>query len=259
MGWIRNTFHKMGSPRWFFAGSRRWMIGLYLVGAALVLVGSTWGLGFVPPERYQGDSFRILFVHVPAVSLAQTIYVAIAVAGLVFLVWRMKMADMLIAAAAPVGLAVTAAALATGIVWGMPTWGKGWVWDARTVSTLLLLLLFFGLVALRQAIARPEPAARAVALLAVVGVVNIPVIKYSVEWFSTLHQPASITLGEQPAIAVVFLWPLGLNALGYYCFVAGAVVAALRVCILEREADARWVRDWLDRGVRGPLPKVQEG
>ena len=244
-GWIKRTFHKSGSPRWFFGASRKWMIGLYAVGVLLIASGSIWGLAFVPPERYQGHSFRILFVHVPAASLAQTIYIAVAVAGLVFLVWRMKMADMLIEAAAPIGMAITAAALATGIIWGMPTWGAGWVWDARTVSTLVLLLLFFGLLALRQAIARPAPAAQAVALLAVVGVVNIPIIKYSVEWFATLHQPPSLQIGETPTIAGIYLWPLGINALGYYCVVAGATIAALRAKIIEREAATEWVQAWL--------------
>lgn len=221
------------------------MVGLYAAGIALIVVGSTIGLGFVPPERFQGDSFRILFVHVPAVHLAQAIYVAVAIAGLVYLVWRMKMADLVIAAAAPVGMAVTAAGLATGVVWGMPTWGTGWVWDARIISTLVLLLLFFGLLALRQAIPRPDRAAMAVSLLAVVGVVNLPIIKYSVEWFTTLHQPASLTLGERPAIAPVFLVPLALNALGYYCLAAGIVIAALRMKIIERESGTSWVADWL--------------
>ena len=243
MGWIKNTFHKAGSPQWFFVGSRPWVIGLYAVGGVLIVVGSIWGLGFVPAERFQGDSFRILFIHAPAAHLAEAIYVAVAAAGFVFLVWRMKMADLLIAAAAPVGLVVTVLALATGIVWAMPTWGKGWVWDARTVSTSLLAFLFFGLVALRQALPRPERASRAVALLAVVGVVNIPIIKYSVEWFTTLHQPPSITIGERPAIAAVFLWPLAINVLGYYCFVAGVVIAALRERIVARDAGTGWVRD----------------
>ena len=246
VAWAQRAFHKTGSPRWFFAGSRRWMVGLYLAGIALIVVGSTMGLGFVPPERYQGDSFRILFVHVPAVHLAQSIYIAVAVAGLVYLVWRMKMAELVIAAAAPVGMAVTAAGLATGVVWGMPTWGTGWVWDARILSTLVLLLLFFGLLALRQAIPRPDRAAMAVSLLAVVGAVNLPIIKYSVEWFTTLHQPASLTLGERPAIAPVFLVPLALNALGYYCLAAGIVIAALRMKIIERESGTSWVADWLD-------------
>ena len=246
VAWAQRAFHKTGSPRWFFAGSRRWMVGLYVAGIALIVVGSTLGLGFVPPERYQGDSFRILFVHVPAVHLAQTIYIAVAVAGLVYLVWRMKMAELVIAAAAPVGMALTAAGLATGVVWGIPTWGTGWVWDARIMSTLVLLLLFFGLLALRQAIPRPDRAAMAVSLLAVVGAVNLPIIKYSVEWFTTLHQPASITLGDRPAIAPVFLVPLALNALGYYCLAAGIVIAALRMKIIERESGTSWVADWLD-------------
>lgn len=248
--WIKRAFHRSASPRWFFGGSRKWMIGLYSAGVALVLAGSVWGLAFVPPERYQGDSFRILFVHVPAASLAQSIYVAIAVAGLVHLVWRLKMADLFIAAAAPVGMGITAAALATGIIWGMPTWGAGWVWDARTVSTLALLLLFFGLLALRQAVPRPERAAMAVSLLAVVGVVNIPLIKYSVTWFTTLHQPPSITLGERPTIAPIYLWPLAINALGYYCFAAGVVIAALRERILARDGGTDWVRTWLAAGGR---------
>ena len=248
--WIKYTFHRSASPRWFFGGSRKWMIGLYSAGIALVLLGSAWGLAFVPPERYQGDSFRILFVHVPAASLAQSIYIAIAVAGLVHLVWRLKMADLFIAAAAPVGLGITAAALATGIIWGMPTWGAGWVWDARTVSTLALLLLFFGLLALRQAVPRPERAAMAVSLLAVVGVVNIPLIKYSVTWFTTLHQPPSITLGERPTIAPIYLWPLAINALGYYCFAAGVVIAGLRERILARDGGTDWVRTWLAAGGR---------
>lgn len=249
-GWIREAFHRSGSPRWFFAASRRWMIGLYGVGIVLILTGSIWGLGFVPPERYQGESARILFIHVPAAFLAQTIYVAVAVAGLVYLVWRMKMADMLIAAAAPIGTAITAAALATGFIWGIPTWGAGWVWDARTVSTLALLLLFFGLLALRQAIPRPERAAMAVSLLAVVGVVNIPIIKYSVEWFITLHQPSSLEIGKAPTIASIYLWPLGINILGYYCFVAGATIAALRAKIVAREGTTDWVQAWLKKTTR---------
>lgn len=242
MGWFKTTFHRMGSPRWFFLGSMPWMVGLLLIGAALIAVGSVWGLAFVPAERYQADSFRILYVHAPAAHVAEAVYVAIAVAGFVHLVWRMKMADMMIAAAAPIGMLLTAAALFTGIVWGIPTWGTPWVWDARTVSVLLLLFLYLGLIALRQAIPGKGRAAMAVSLLALVGVVNIPVIKYSVEWFTTLHQPASITLTRAPAIAPVLLWPLLVNFLGYYCLVAGAVIAALRLQILRREQETDWLR-----------------
>ncbi|MDE0008947.1 MAG: heme ABC transporter permease CcmC [Gammaproteobacteria bacterium] len=243
--WFRRTFHRMGSPRWFFAGSRGWMLGLYLVGGALIAIGSTWGLGFAPTDRLQGDSYRILYVHVPAAHLAEAVYVAIAIAGAVHLVWRMKMADLAIAAAAPVGMTLTAAALATGYIWGIPTWGTGWVWDARTTSMLVLLFLYFGLIALRQAVPRADRAALAVSVLAIVGVVNIPIIKYSVDWFTTLHQPASIRIGERPSIDPSMLWPLAVNALGYYLFLVGVVIAALRAKIIEREAKADWVRTWV--------------
>ena len=246
MGWFTTTFHRMGSPRFFYRGARPWMIGLYGIGLTLIVVGCVWGLAFAPTDRYQADSFRILYVHAPAAHVAEAVYVGLAIAGLVFLVWRMKMADMVIAAAAPIGMILTAAALLTGIIWGIPTWGAGWVWDARTVSVLLLFFLFFGLIALRQAIPNENRAALAVSILAVVGVVNIPIIKYSVDWFTTLHQPASITLDESPAIALEMLWPLLINFLGYYLFVGGAIIGALRASILNREQDTEWVRQTLE-------------
>lgn len=241
MGWFTTTFHRMGSPRFFYRGSRSWMIGLYLAGLALILLGSVWGLAFAPTERYQADSFRILYVHAPAAHVAEAVYVGIAIAGLVFLVWRMKMADMVIQAAAPIGMILTGAALLTGIIWGIPTWGTGWVWDARTVSVLLLFFLFFGVIALRQAIPNENRAALAVAILALVGVINIPIIKYSVDWFTTLHQPASITLDDRPAIAPAMLWPLLINFLGFYLFVGASVIGALRARILDREQETEWV------------------
>ena len=154
----------------------------------------------------------------------------------------MKMADMLIQAAAPIGLVVTVVALATGIIWGIPTWGTGWVWDARTVSTLLLAFLFFGLVALRQAIGRPRPGHRAqLPFWRWSALSTSPIIKYSVEWFTTLHQPPSIEIGKKPAIAAVFLWPLGCQRAGILLLRRGGVViAALRARIVEREAGAEW-------------------
>ena len=164
-------------------------------------------------------------------------------AGFVYLVWRMKMADVFITAAAPVGAILTLLSLASGILWGMPTWGTGWVWDMRTTSVLVLLFLFFGLIALRQAIPRPDRAAYSVAILALVGVVNIPIIKYSVEWFTTLHQPASITFTNEPTIETSMLWPLLVNTIGLYIFIAGVILAAMRVEVLKREQATEWVRD----------------
>ena len=149
MGLIKDAFHRMGSPRFFYHGSSLWVRGLYVGGGLGLLVGSFWGLVLAPPDKYQGHSFRIMYMHVPSAHLAEMVYFACAVAGFVYLVWRMKMADVFITAAAPVGAILTMLALASGILWGMPTWGTGWVWDMRTTSVLVLLFLFFGLMALR--------------------------------------------------------------------------------------------------------------
>ncbi len=242
MGLIKDAFHRMGSPRFFYHGSSLWVRGLYVGGGLGLLVGSFWGLVLAPPDKYQGHSFRIMYMHVPSAHLAEMVYFACAVAGFVYLVWRRKMADVFITAAAPVGAILTMLALASGILWGMPTWGTGWVWDMRTTSVLVLLFLFFGLMALRQAIPRPDRAAYSVSILALVGVINIPIIKYSVDWFATLHQPASITLASEPTIESSMLWPLLLNAIGFYVFIAGVILAAMRLAVLKREHATEWVR-----------------
>lgn len=235
----------MLSPEIFFRGARVWVYCLYTIGILGLVAGSLWGLFFVPPEKFQGDSFRIMFLHVPAAHLSQMIYIASAVAGVVYIVWRAKMADVFMESAAPIGCITTALALVSGMIWGKPTWGAWWVWDARTISVLILFFLFFGQIALRQAISRPERAAFAVSVLAIVGAINIPIIKYSVEWFTTLHQPASITLTEESAISVVFLVPLLLNIASFYIFVAGVVLAWMRSLVLRRHHQTSWAQAWM--------------
>ena len=160
--------------------SGAWFAAFAAAAAVLLAVGLVWGLAFAPPDYQQGDSFRIIYVHVPAALLAQSVYIVLGVAGLVLLVWRIKMADMVLETMVPFGLWMTALALFTGAVWGRPTWGTWWEFDGRTTSTLVLLFLYFGLYALRRAIPRAETAGRACAVLAVVGTINIPIIKYSV-------------------------------------------------------------------------------
>ena len=247
MGRFTTWFHRMGSPRWFFDLSRPWLVGFLAVGVTLLGVGTVWGLGFAPPDYQQGDSYRIIYIHVPSAHLAEALYVAMGVAGIVVLVWRMKLADMFIAVTAPVGMAITGIALLTGAIWGRPTWGAWWVWDARTTSVLVLFFLYFGIVALRQAIPRADHAGRAAAVLAIVGTVNVPIIKYSVDWWLTLHQPASITFTAAPAMPPSMWVPLLINMVGFYALVAAFLVAGLRNEVLLREADAQWVRDWLER------------
>lgn len=174
-------FHKLGSPKWFYAISGRMLPWLAGAAVLLLLVGITWGLAFAPQDYQQGNSFRIIYIHVPAAMLAQSCYVLLAVAGVVGLVWKMKLADVALQCAAPIGAWMTAVALVTGAIWGKPTWGSWWVWDARLTSMLILLFLYFGIIALGQAISNRDSAAKACAVLAIVGVVNIPIIKYSVE------------------------------------------------------------------------------
>jgi heme exporter protein C len=240
---LKELWHRLGSPRWFYGigGPLSWVLGILAV--VLLITGTVWGLAFAPPDYQQGNSFRIIYVHVPSAIVAQSAYLLMGVAGAVLLVWRMKLADMVLAAVVPFGLTMTALALFTGAVWGKPTWGAWWVWDARTTSMLVLLFLYVGLYALRQAIPRQETAGRACAVLAIVGVVNIPIIKYSVDWWLTLHQGATFRLTEPPSMPAEMWLPLALNVLGVYCFFGANLVSRLRVEILERERGTQWVRE----------------
>jgi heme exporter protein C len=179
---LKEFWHRLGSPRWFYGISGPWLKILGGLALLLLCTGCIWGLAFAPPDYQQGNSFRIIYVHVPTAIVAQTAYLVMGCAGVVLLVWRMKLADMVLATVAPFGMWMTALALLTGAIWGKPTWGAWWVWDARTTSMLVLLFLYFGIYALRQAIPRQEAAGRACVVLSVIGVVNIPIIKFSVDW-----------------------------------------------------------------------------
>ena len=242
---FKQFWHRLGSPKWFYGMSGPWFVAFAAAAGVLLASGLVWGLAFAPPDYQQGDSFRIIYVHVPAAVLAQSVYVVLGIAGVLLLVWRMKMADMVLETLVPFGLWMTALALFTGAVWGRPTWGAWWEFDGRTTSTLVLLFLYFGLYALRQAIPRAETAGRACAVLAVVGTVNIPIIKYSVEWWTTLHQGATFTLTEPPAMPPVMWAPLLVNVMGAYCLFAANLIAGLRNAILRREGGAQWVRESL--------------
>ncbi len=240
---LKTLWHRMGSPRWMYQMSGSWVWVLGVMATVLLIVGSLWGLAFAPADYQQGNSFRIIYIHVPTAIVSQSTYMLLGAAGLVLLVWRMKVADMVLATAVPFGMSMTALALFTGAVWGKPTWGTWWVWDARTTSMLVLLFLYFGLYALRQAIPRQETAGRACAVLALVGVINIPIIKYSVDWWLTLHQPATFKLTEAPAMPPEMWLPLAVNVLGIYCLLGAVLLAALRLEILRRERDTQWVRE----------------
>ncbi|MEM9620993.1 MAG: heme ABC transporter permease [Pseudomonadota bacterium] len=239
---LKTFWHKLGSPRWFYQISAGWIIGFGVAAMVLLLVGTVWGLAFAPADYQQGNSFRIMYVHVPAALVAQSLYLGMGVAGVVLFVWRMKLADVAIGACLPLGMLLTALALFSGGVWGRPTWGTWWEWDARTVSTLVLLFLFIGIFALREAIEDVELRARASALVAIVGTINIPIIKYSVEWWNTLHQGSSLFLTKKPAMPAEMWLPLLVMILGVYCFAGHNVLSRMRIEVLRRERNTQWVK-----------------
>ena len=241
-------FHKLGSPKWFYDIASRLMPWLLWSGAALFLTGVVWGLAFAPPDYLQGNSYRIIFIHVPSAFLAQSVYVMMAVAAVVTLVWRMKLADVFVKSAAPVGALLTFLALFTGAVWGKPTWGTYWVWDARLTSMLILLFLYFGAIALNNAIADEKSAARAVAVLVLVGVVNIPIIQYSVEWWNTLHQPSTFKLTEKPSMPSEMWMPLLMAILGLYLLFGWLACLRMQTEIVLRESRTRWVKALVQPG-----------
>lgn len=236
-------FHKLGSPKWFYAISGRLLPWFSVAALLLLVIGTVWALLIAPADYQQGNSFRILYIHVPAAFLAQSGYLLMAIAGAVGLIWKMKLADMVAKSCAPIGASFTLLALITGAVWGKPTWGAWWVWDARLTSMLVLLFLYLGVVALQSAFSDRNQAARASALLALVGLVNIPIIKYSVEWWNTLHQPASLTLTERPSMPAEMWLPLLIMVVGFYCFFAAVLMMRTRVELLDRERRTGWVKE----------------
>ena len=241
-GWLKRLWHQLGSPRWFYQIAGRWIPVLGVLALVLLGAGVFWGLLIAPQDYQQGNSFRIFYVHVPAAMVSQSLYMGMGAAGLVLFVWRMKLADTAIAAILPLGMALTALALFSGGVWGKPTWGTYWEWDARTVSTLVMLFLFMGIFALREAIDDPVLRGRASALVAMMGTINIPIIKYSVDWWLTLHQPATFKLTEAPSMPPEMYLPLLVMVLGVYCFAAHNILSRMRYLVVEREWKSQWVK-----------------
>jgi heme exporter protein C len=205
---------------------------------AVLLVGLYLALFVAPPDYQQGESVRIMFIHVPAAIMAEGVYYVIAAASFVALVWRHPLADVGAQAAAPLGAAFTLVCLATGSLWGRPMWGTWWVWDARLTSVLVLFFLYLGYIALVNAFDDPGRGSRAAAVLALVGVVDLPIIKFSVNWWNTLHQPASILRMGGPTIDSSMLVPLLIMAAGFALVFATLLLLRMRTSLNERKARA---------------------
>jgi heme exporter protein C len=243
MNWT--WFHRLGSPPHIYriAGTLTpwfaWPAGL-LIAAALY-----GGLVLAPPDYQQGEGFRILYVHAPSAWLSVMIYGVMASAAAVGLIWRMKVAHAVAASCAGVGAWFTAVSLLTGMLWGKPMWGTYWVWDPRLTAQLILLLLYLGYMGLRAGIDDLGRADKASAVLAIVGVVNIPIIRYSVEWWNSIHQAPSVMKMERPSMPFDMLAPLLMMLLGFTLYFAAVLLVRLRAEILRRERTASWIREAL--------------
>ena len=236
-------FYKLASPPYVFgvaASFRPWLFG----AAALAIgYGLIAGLGFAPPDYQQGDAFRIIYVHVPAAIMSVTVYTVMAAASAVALIWRIKVGHAVAAASAPIGASLTLLALVTGSLWGKPMWGTYWAWDPRLTSELILLFLYVGVMSLRSAFEDPARGDRAAALLAVVGAVNVPIIHYSVVWWNSLHQAATVAKLGKPSIAGSMLWPLLSMFVGFMLFYGAVLCLRLQGEVLNRERQSAWVRE----------------
>ena len=234
--------HKYGAPKRFYLLAGKLVPWFAALTALLMVTGLYLGLYWAPPDYQQGDAYRIMFVHVPNAWMSMMAYMAMAIFAASGYIWNVRLADMLAKATAPLGASFTLTALVTGSLWGKPMWGAWWVWDARLTSELILFFLYVGYMALQASIDDPRRAAHASAILAIVGVVNIPIIHYSVYWWHTLHQPASLTLTNQPKIYATMLIPLIVMSMAFMFFYLTMLCVRVRSEILLREQHTDWVR-----------------
>jgi len=243
MSWT--WFHRFGSPPHVYRLAGTLMPWFAWPAALLMVAGLYGGLVLAPPDYQQGDGFRMIYVHVPTAYLSMMIYTIMGVAAAVGLIWRMKVTHAVAASCAPIGASFTLAALATGSLWGRPMWGTYWEWDPRLTSLLLLLFLYLGYMGLRSAFDDVQRADRASALLAVVGLVDVPIVHYSVTWWNSLHQAPSLLRLGRPTIATSMLVPLLMMIFGFTLYFVAILLMRLRGEVLRRERTASWVKEAL--------------
>jgi heme exporter protein C len=229
------NWFRYASPATFYPVAGRLIPWFAAAAAVLTTIGLWIGLGIAPTDFQQGEAYRIIFIHVPAAWMSMFLYLVMASWAAIGLALNTRLSGMMASAIAPTGALFTFIALWTGALWGRPTWGAYWVWDARLTSELVLLFLYLGFMALQAAIDDPRRADRAGALLAIVGVVNVPIIYYSVQWWNTLHQGASVSLTRAPSMASTMLAGMLLMALAFWLYSIAAALTRVRCIILERE------------------------
>jgi heme exporter protein C len=222
-----------------FLGLSNWLLPIIVVLAVIVsAVGVIWSMVYAPADYQQGETARIMYIHVPSAWIAVGAYTGMAIGSISFLVWGHALGDIAAKVMAPIGAAFTALCLATGSIWGRPTWGTWWEWDGRLTSVLVLFFLYLGYMALRSALDETSKASKAAAILCLVGTINIPIIRFSVEWWNTLHQKASIIRAGGPSLDPSLLHPLLVMGVAYLLIFAALTLAAMRAEIWKRSADA---------------------
>jgi heme exporter protein C len=235
----------LASPKLFYERIKRWTPWLGFAAFIFLSAGALWGLCFAPADYQQGDAFRMLYVHVPAAMLSMGLYAFMGSLSLSLLVWRVKLAGVLLRATAPVGASMALLALITGSLWGKPMWGAWWIWDARLTSELVLLLLYVAILVLQASHQNEAEADKLMAILSLVGLVDLPIIHYSVYWWNTLHQGSSILAFAKPAIHASMLYPLLLMILGFMSYAAYLILLKAQSILLMRERRTQWVKAYL--------------
>lgn len=237
--------YKMASPQSFYRLAGKMIPWLATAAAVLFIYGLIGGLYIAPPDYQQGDAFRIIYVHVPSAIMSMFIFAVMTFCAILSLVWKIKLADVVIKISASLGAWITFLALVTGSVWGKPMWGTYWIWDARLTSELILLFLYLGIIALQSAFVDRNQAGKAVAILVLVGSVDVPIIHYSVDWWNTLHQGASLSLLSKPTIADSMLYPLLAMITAFMFYYLAAMLSRVRSELLWRDKDKQWVEQHL--------------
>lgn len=234
--------YQLASPKAFYELTGRWLPWLAAGALLFILLGLILGLGFAPPDYQQGDAFRIIYVHVPCAFLSMALYASMGFLSLLLLVWRFKMAGIMLTLCAQLGATMTLLALITGSLWGKPMWGIWWIWDARLTSELILLLLYGAILALSYAYQNQDQADKIVAILTLVGLIDLPIIHYSVYWWNTLHQGTTVLSFAKPKIAASMAYPLYCMLLGFICYSGFVILYRARQRLLHRERRQSWVR-----------------
>nr|WP_281271386.1 heme ABC transporter permease CcmC [Legionella donaldsonii] len=239
--------YQLASPKAFYELTRSWLPCLGAGALLFLLLGMIWGLVFAPPDYQQGDAFRIIYVHVPTAFLSMAIYGWMGFLAVLLLVWRIKMAGLMLGIAAQTGAIMAFLALVTGSIWGKPMWGTWWIWDARLTSELILLLLYLAILATGTAFQNKEQGDKIVAILTLVGLVDLPIIHYSVYWWNTLHQGATLSVFAKPKIAITMLYPLLLTLAGFSFYCLWVMLHKARNEVVLRERRQQWVKNLVER------------